>query len=63
MDSKTIPTFSGEFFNDARIDFVLSQNDVNRVLAFSLPLQVHPFPFPLNHFLIIFLVLFELFNG
>jgi hypothetical protein len=30
----------GEFFNQARIDFVLSQTSVDRVMAFSLPLQV-----------------------
>ncbi|KAF7637878.1 Tyrosinase_Cu-bd domain-containing protein [Meloidogyne graminicola] len=29
----------GEFFNEARIDFTLSQTNVDRVLAFSLPLH------------------------
>lgn len=39
----------GEFFNEARIDFVLSQTQVDRVMAFSLPLQVQ---YPIPPFLI-----------
>ena len=30
----------GEFFNEARIDFVLNQTEIHRVLAYSLPLHV-----------------------
>jgi tyrosinase len=29
----------GEFFNDARIDYLMNQTEINRVLAFSLPLH------------------------
>lgn len=30
----------GELLNDARIDFVLNQTQIDRVLAYSLPLHV-----------------------
>lgn len=41
-----LPLLTGEFFNEARIDHVLSQDRVDRVLAYSLPLHVRLFPFP-----------------
>ena len=32
--------FKGEFFNEGRIDYVLSQTSVDKVLTYSLPLHV-----------------------